>query len=491
MKKRRIRWLTITIPTSHVIFFAVGILLIILGLLFVVYGSKFMDGRYSAKAHETLTEARKLLDDAIARKIPRNELASSQTLIGKAELSLESGDVRAAYRDAESAFEQLKYMIATFQSESEGISGRFARIVELNGIVEKLSSSGANWEPVEIKEVLRSGTRIRTQSGSTAKIKFDDGSIIQVKAESLIGIRELSEDEQTQTKRSSIDLGISEIEASIKDPVDQASTFALNFPDSSEAHIRTESNIAVVVDQKNVSTIKVYMGNVDVVHKDQQIALASREAIIIDSSKPKEKFQLTPITIPMPPKLIYPANVQLIYIDEDSPIPLYMRWTTIQNAAQYKLEIAKDYYFYESVINQTIPENRATIDSLTTGSYYWRVSSLDPSGLSSEPSQFNAFRLASNQESQAQTKDLTPPKIQVDRLTVLGRIVDISGRTDTGANLYINERKEDVFEDGSFRVLIEFDTPGLHSIYIEVYDNAGNASTARREVTISDSSSSR
>ncbi len=490
-KKRRIRWLVITIPTSHIIFFSIAFLLVISGILFVIYGGRFMDGRHLEKAKSSIAEAKKLLEDAVAVKIPRSDLTAVQTLIGKAETALEAGDARSARRDGETSVEQLSYMLATFRSESEGITGRFARIIEMKGTVEKLSGDGTNWEAVELKEVLRSGTRIRTQSGSTAKIKFDDGSVIHVKAESLIGIRELTEDEQTQTKRSNIELGISEIEANIKDPVEFDSTFALTMPDNSEARIKTESNLAIVVDQQNTSTVKVYAGNVDVVHNEQTLALGSREAVIIDSSKPKGKTLLTPISIPMPPRLVYPANGQMIHIDESSPAPLYMRWTTIQNAAEYKLEIARDYYFYEHVVNQTTKESRATVSTLTPGNYYWRISSYDPSGLSSEPSQFNTFRLATTQESQGGEKDLTPPKIQIDRLTVLGRIVDISGRTDPGSNLYINEHKEDVFEDGSFRGLIEFETPGLHSIYIEAYDNAGNATTARREVTISESASTR
>ena len=116
-KKRRIRWLVITIPTSHIIFFSIAFLLVISGILFVIYGGRFMDGRHLEKAKSSIAEAKKLLEDAVAVKIPRSDLTAVQTLIGKAETALEAGDARSARRDGETSVEQLSYMLATFRSE--------------------------------------------------------------------------------------------------------------------------------------------------------------------------------------------------------------------------------------------------------------------------------------------------------------------------------------------------------------------------------------
>jgi len=66
--------------------------------------------------------------------------------------------------------------------------------------------------------------------------------------------------------------------------------------------------------------------------------------------------------------------------------------------------------------------------------------------------------------------------------------VDVTGRTESNASLYVNEQKEEVFEDGSFRALIDFKHAGMQEIYLEVYDSAGNVSTKRKTIRIQESS---
>ena len=352
-------------------------------------------------------------------------------------------------------------------------------------VVEILEAKKVDWETVGLNAILRSGTRVRTKRSSTAKLKFDDGSIIHMKADSLILIRELTEDEQTLAKSSNIELGVSEIEALIPRPRIVGSQFLITMPDQSQARIETESNFSVKVNPKKRSVIRVFIGQVDVLAGERNIAIKAREAVILDGKKRRKN--LTPISIPLPPKLIYPANVQLLSYVEGSDTPFYFRWTSIEGAEQYDLQVAKDYYFYDSVAGMKTRDNKAKIKALTEGNYYWRVISINKDGLASEPSPFNSFRVVSAGNLELQQRDLIPPKVQIDQLNRLGHIVDISGRTEPNASLYVNEQQEQVRDNGAFRALIEFKTPGLHEIFIEAYDSAGNITSINRSVTIPES----
>ena len=485
-KKKVSKWLTVTIPTSHLIFAAVGVLLLVLTILFMIFGNRYMDYRHRTYAHAALGKAETLLDQASENRIPEYDLVPPKTLIETAKTNFEAGDFRTARRNAEDAVQQLEFLLATFKPDEAGISGRFARIIELHGVVEILEPRQADWMNAGVNTILRSGTRVRTKPASTAKLKFDDGSIIQMKADSLILIRSLSEDERTMAKSSSIELGVSEIEAVIPEPRIRGSHFLITMPDSSQAKIDTESSLAVSVDDKR-SVIKVFVGQVDILAGERKIALKTREAIVLDGRKSKRNEGLKPLSIPMPPRLIYPANVQLFSIREGSKDSIFFRWTIIKEAKKYQIDIATDYYFYEIIKSEKLSDNKATIKGLEVGNYYWRVSSITAENLISEASQFNSFRIAPAGDLESQEKDLTPPNIQIEHITLLGRIADIAGKTEPNARIFVNEQKEESRDDGSFRALIEFNTAGTQEILIEVYDSAGNVATITRDVTIPES----
>jgi hypothetical protein len=488
MLKRYIKWMVITIPVAHIIFAGIVVAVILVSILSIVFGGRYMDYRYESLARHTLEIAEIRQAQAEEAEIPQTELSAALTLIQKARSFLQEEKYRSALTRAEDAVQHLEYLLASYKPENEGISGRFARVMELHGVVEVLEPGRADWKLVGLNEILRNGARVKTRKSSTATLKFDDGSSIHIKSNSLVMIRELVEDDMTKMKWSNIELGESEIEALIKEPNVQGSNFTITLPDKSEANIQEESNLSVKVNNKNRSVVKVFMGRVDIHSGERQVALSTREAVVLDPRGKNRNQPLEPISIPLPPRLIYPANVQLLTMNRFNQNPIYFRWTTVDDAEAYQIELATDYYFYELVEDKKLEDNRAKLTKLPPGNYYWRVSSLNQSSLSSEPSPFNSFRIALTDDLQSKNKDLTPPTIRIDRITVLGHIVDVSGRTESNASLYVNEQKEEVFEDGSFRALIDFKQAGLQEIYLEVYDSAGNVTTKRKAVRIQETS---
>ncbi len=479
--------MVITIPAHYLIGGVILILLITAGILFAVYGGKYTLKQNREDYRIAVEKAEIMYKKAQEAGIPNHELDPVDTLIQRARNLAAESDYRRATTYAEDAVHHLEYLVASYKPEVEGVKGRFARITDIHGVVEVLPPGAADWITAGLNQILRRGTRIRTRPASTANLKFDDGSTIQMKAESLIVIRELMQDEATQAKSSNIELGVSDIEAQIQEPRIRGSSFSITMPDNSTAMVETKANLALQVNDEERSVVKVFMGRVEVISGDEHVALTTREAVVLDPQRKPGQSPLKPMTIPMPPRLIYPANVQLIAISEDGQNPLYFRWTTIQNAAEYKLDIARDYYFYDYAVQELKEDNKAQINGLEGGNYYWRVSSINSSGVESEPSPFNSFRIVEDTDLESQVKDLTPPKVTIDSFSLLGRIVDIAGQTEPNTTLFVNEQREEVRENGSFRVLVEFSKPGRQTVFIEAIDSAGNVTTVRREVSISES----
>ncbi len=487
MAKREFRWMIIRIPIINLIFVGILLLLVVSVILFAIFSSGYMNNRHTNHAQDTLEEARILMTHAVEKQIPERQLSPIVTLISKSEHFLDAKLPREAVGPAEDAVQQLQYLLASFQPNTNLIEGRYARISEIHGTVEMLPPGSSDWIIADLNQVLRRGTRMRTQRSSTAKLKFDDGSTIQMKENSLVIIRELSEDETTQAKSSNIELGTSHIEALIKESRMSGSSFRITMPDNSEAEIKSESSLEVKVDGKKKSVVKVFMGRVEVIQGDQRVALTSREAVILDSRDTRRKRTLKTIAIPLPPRLMYPANVQLLTVTNPDTDSIFFRWTLVQDVKKYTIDISKDYYFYELSLSNDSDTNRFSTSHLDPGNYYWRVNSVNQAGLASEPSPFNSFRIVLAGDLDDEQKDLAPPIIEIERVTLLGHIVDISGRTEPAASLYVNEQRESVREDGTFRVLVEFKQSGLQIIFIESYDSVGNMSTVRREITIPNS----
>ena len=62
-----------------------------------------------------------------------------------------------------------------------------------------------------------------------------------------------------------------------------------------------------------------------------------------------------------------------------------------------------------------------------------------------------------------------------------GSMVIINGRTESDANLWVDNLKVDVYEDGTFTAVVRLHRDGRNQLEIVAQDPAGNETVARRE----------
>jgi len=72
------------------------------------------------------------------------------------------------------------------------------------------------------------------------------------------------------------------------------------------------------------------------------------------------------------------------------------------------------------------------------------------------------------------TGDNTPPKLEVTDLVQTGAMLIINGRTEPGAQVWIDNDKVDVSDDGTFYTVLRLRQEGMNELRIVAQDTAGN-----------------
>jgi len=122
------------------------------------------------------------------------------------------------------------------------------------------------------------------------------------------------------------------------------------------------------------------------------------------------------------------------------------------------------------------------LPDLSAGSYYWRVSSRDATGIEGAFSETRKFRIGSERE--RGPEDRVPPALQIVDFLPSGALVIINGRTEPSAIITIEGQAVDVYDDGSFTAVVKMKHDGMNSIEILAQDVAGNETRMRKSVYV-------
>ena len=70
--------------------------------------------------------------------------------------------------------------------------------------------------------------------------------------------------------------------------------------------------------------------------------------------------------------------------------------------------------------------------------------------------------------------DKTPPRFEITDFVQTGAMVIVNGRTEPGAQVWIDNEKVDVADDGSFYTVIRLRKEGMNELQFVAQDAAGN-----------------
>ncbi len=356
--------------------------------------------------------------------------------------------------------------------KSGNLSSQQAHITALDGTVRVKKASSNSWVTADYNVPLEKGDVVQTGSEGMAKIVFSDGTNYTVKQDSLIVIEENSANDQQQTNVSvavstgTVDLTTATYVQGSKSQVIVAGATASLAPDSA-AMVHNDPK----GDQHEILLKK---GSGEISRNGEVVHLAEWEKVGFQAQSPR----MAKVKEIGPPTPISPANMMPIFTSGASK-PVEFSWTPMTNAVGYRLRISHNPYFSSTIVDRRVNTADVIVSGLGEGAYYWLVQSYDAEDKESVESQKNRFTII------PKGQNTTAINLELDPFMQHGNVIELTGKTETGARVMVNGREVPVIGvDGSFHYFMPPLPPGESVITITAQNAKGGVNTVQKKIVI-------
>lgn len=355
---------------------------------------------------------------------------------------------------------------------SATMNNQQAHITALDGTVRIKKASSNSWVVADYSVPLEKGDVIQTGSEGMAKIVFNDGTNYTVKQDSLIAIEENSANEQQQTNvavavsTGTVDLSTGTYTQGSKSQV---------IVDGATASLAPESAAMVHNDpHTDQHEILLKKGTGDIERNGEVVHLADWEKVSFTSQTAK----MDKVKEIGPPSPISPANMSPIFMPPGGST-VEFSWTTMANAAGYRLEISRNPYFSSTIVDRKVKAADVVVSGLTEGAYYWMVQSFDAEGKESLGSDKNRFTII------PKTADSGSISLDLDPFVQHGHVIELTGKTEAGARVMVNGHEVPlVGADGTFHFFTPPLATGESVITVTAQDSKGGVNTVQKKILI-------
>lgn len=464
-ESRGISWVTVRIKT----------LLLWITIIILVGGGTAAFLYYKLVLSSPEKTAKEAIVDAKAQieKLSRHDKCIPELLESPTNLVVE----------AETAFKEQKYIIAREKAEAAfdestselerlvaaGAGHKSATFISIEGVVQVRKKGKNEWIEGRERMPLYAGDYVKTGNSSGAWIMPFDGSKYFIKENSLVLIEESYEDPATKRSEISIKIDDGDVNVStVSSPVPGSSTTVSTPSAKTVFSEKADSSISYNKDRDETS-ISIYTGRANLKVGDQNINLAKNEKINIEADeKISQKIKLL-----SSPTLLAPPHREIYEIEDAKSKVISFSWSDIEGAEEYALEVAGNQMFLKP-ITQWTKKTTLSLHGFDHGDYFWRViAAKEKRKNSSKPSDTLKFTL--RKKSLVDIDDKTPPPIEIYNAYPLGEYYLITGKTEPGATLTVNNHPWDLQSDGSFKDLIMLKDYGINIVVFRAVDAAGNA----------------
>jgi FecR protein len=338
-----------------------------------------------------------------------------------------------------------------------------ARLIYFEGEVRVIRASTRETVLVTKELFVSAGDTIQTQADGRAKIQMIDGSVLSIRPNSTVVIRNSSSIFGGKNVRVALDGG----QINVRTEDQKGGENVVEVRDS-ENFVNPETDASFNVNEKtNGGEIRISRGSVETKIGDQKTTIKENEFASVNNGKIANRENLV-----NPPNLSSPeTNVQIVGSGNGSA-NITFRWERSGGVApsSFNLQIAKSPTFASDsmiLVRDSLSSQNLTLGNISLGTYYWRARANTNSGQVSdwsEPSRFTVVRLVSGGE-------ISAGEWTVENLG--GTIYLVAGKTKPGATVRILGREVFASGDGSFKLQI---SAGSSQVAVEINDDKGNRS---------------
>ncbi len=420
-------------------------------------------GRYTVLL-EKLTQTERLIKKASrlgASILAKDEVNEASQLKRNALSFKRSGELTKASDEISKA--QILAQTALSKTESKRVQAITAILSEKRGSVQTKRSKDIKWAEAIVTQQLVEKERIRTMRESYGQILLVDGSAISLGESSLAVIETMKENVITKEKNSNIVILEGDISSTLS-ALSKRNTINVEVP-GLQTDIRSTSFWASR-DKNKVVRIANYNGQIDLKASGSSVTLKENEGSkIVPGQAPS-----IPKVLLESPELLDPFNRSLVSIST-----VDLKWTPVENAVAYQLQIATDKKFNSLVVNQTMVKQSFRFSPQRKGAYYWRLASVDAEQLRGKYSDYITF---------VYNKNNSKPYLRVDHFngkTTHDAHITVTGQSMPDFTVTVAKQAVEIDEKGYFSTDISL-LPGKNTIKIEADNKSGQKSFITREL---------
>lgn len=336
-----------------------------------------------------------------------------------------------------------------------------ARIVSFQGDVRIVRVTTRKTERVIKETYVQAGDTIQTQADGRAQLRMIDGSMLSIRPNSTVVIR----DSKTLLGGTTVRVALNDGQIRVKTE-DQPET-AKNVVEvkESENRIFGQTDASFNLNKEtDRGEIRISRGTVKSNVDGVSTTISQNEYATLRNGRVDSKEALL-----QPPSTMEPAASKQV-IAESAQQNVMFRWSSPHQGKDFKyhLQVSRSPFFVEdkNAVNENlISSNTFVGKGLQPGTYFWRVRGTSGSGQTtewSEPSRFTVIK--SKRSTRIESGDW-----EVEHLG--GSLYRVSGKTNPGATVRIAGRETFARSNGSFIIQI---SSGGTNVTVDINDDEGN-----------------
>jgi predicted phage tail protein len=338
----------------------------------------------------------------------------------------------------------------------------------VEGDVRVKRAGGFSWESADVETPLGIGDQIKTSASASAEIIYFDGTKTTIQPGSLLVIKELYENPVTKVRKVSEKLNWGEARASTQRRNVDGSFHQVE-TEKVKARTEDEGEFRVAYDQeKKTGSFAVFGGRIEVAGPERKEVVNAGERIRSNAEGGLSSKEL----LPGVPRLVSPPDQRIFIYEKPEKATTRLAWERVPGAKRYHLLISDRYLFTEPLYDAARTDTDVVIDGITPGEYYWKVAAVSQSDVEGPFSPTREFRVTT--QTIRDTGDTTPPRLEITDLVQTGAMLIINGTTEPGAQVWVDNDKVDVSDDGTFYTVLRLRKEGTNVLKIVAQDAAGN-----------------
>jgi hypothetical protein len=154
-------------------------------------------------------------------------------------------------------------------------------------------------------------------------------------------------------------------------------------------------------------------------------------------------------------------------------------WTPMANATGYRLRISHNPYFSSLLLDRKVEAPSVVVTGLPVGAYYWSIQSYNAAGKESVESEKNRFTII------VKAREKVELSLELDPLVQHGHVIEVAGKTETGARVMVNGREVPmVSDDGTFHYFTPPLPNGENVVTVTAQNSKGGVNTHQEKVVI-------